>query len=162
MFYGQCFRCKERWEFGTASTCKCPYELPDYKFKASSDPRLMIRDSNPVSNIAFYASSPTTEVMRISRSGVWVNPDLPVDETAKHVITALDVYIKNLIDGERERIIAANAPELERLSAHIKELEHQAARYRELRTWDLGGYDYGLYSPEEVDKAVDGLLRSKK
>jgi hypothetical protein len=24
MFYGQCNKCGERWELGTASTCKCP------------------------------------------------------------------------------------------------------------------------------------------
>jgi len=23
MFYGECYRCGERWELGTASTCKC-------------------------------------------------------------------------------------------------------------------------------------------
>lgn len=26
MFYGQCWKCNERWELGTASTCKCPDE----------------------------------------------------------------------------------------------------------------------------------------
>ena len=24
MFYGQCWKCGERWALGTASTCKCP------------------------------------------------------------------------------------------------------------------------------------------
>jgi len=28
MFYGQCWKCGERWELGTASTCKCPDETP--------------------------------------------------------------------------------------------------------------------------------------
>ena len=23
MFYGECYKCGERWELGTASTCKC-------------------------------------------------------------------------------------------------------------------------------------------
>ena len=26
MFYGQCWKCGERWALGTASTCKCPDE----------------------------------------------------------------------------------------------------------------------------------------
>ena len=26
MFYGQCWKCGERWAIGTASTCKCPDE----------------------------------------------------------------------------------------------------------------------------------------
>ena len=53
------------------------------------------------------------------------------------------------------------ADERELLSARIKELEHQAARYKVLRTWDLGGYDHGLYSPEEIDKAVDDCIKEK-
>ncbi len=28
MFYGQCWKCGERWSLGTASTCKCPDETP--------------------------------------------------------------------------------------------------------------------------------------
>jgi hypothetical protein len=28
MFYGQCWKCGERWALGTASTCKCPDETP--------------------------------------------------------------------------------------------------------------------------------------
>ena len=28
MFYGQCWKCGERWGLGTASTCKCPDETP--------------------------------------------------------------------------------------------------------------------------------------
>jgi hypothetical protein len=28
MFYGQCWKCGERWGLGTASTCKCPEEKP--------------------------------------------------------------------------------------------------------------------------------------
>ena len=28
MFYGQCWKCGERWELGTASACKCPEEKP--------------------------------------------------------------------------------------------------------------------------------------
>ena len=55
----------------------------------------------------------------------------------------------------------AIADERELLSERIKELEHQAARYKVLRTWDLGGYDHGLYSPEEVDKAVDDCIKEK-
>ena len=27
MFYGECYKCGERWELGTASTCKCEDEV---------------------------------------------------------------------------------------------------------------------------------------
>jgi hypothetical protein len=47
-----------------------------------------------------------TEVMRISREGVWVNPDMQVDETAKAVLDALDYQVKVLVqravEDERE------------------------------------------------------------
>ena len=32
MFYRQCNNCNERWEFGMASTCKCPDETPKHTF----------------------------------------------------------------------------------------------------------------------------------
>jgi hypothetical protein len=47
-----------------------------------------------------------TEVMRITRDGIWVSPDLSVDETAKAVLNALDSNIKVLVqravEDERE------------------------------------------------------------
>jgi hypothetical protein len=45
-----------------------------------------------------------TEVMRISRDGVWVNPNMPVDDAAKAVLAALGSHIKMLVESaERER-----------------------------------------------------------
>ena len=41
------------------------------------------------------------EVMRIDKNGVTANPEIRVDEAGAHVISALDVYIKNLIKAER-------------------------------------------------------------
>jgi hypothetical protein len=32
MFYGQCWKCGERWGLGTASTCKCPDKTPKRKW----------------------------------------------------------------------------------------------------------------------------------
>ena len=49
-----------------------------------------------------------TEVMRITRDGVWVNPDMAVDETAKAVLDALSSQVKVLVqravEDEREVI----------------------------------------------------------
>ena len=39
-----------------------------------------------------------TEVMRITRTGFWVNPDMSIDDTAKAVLAALDSQIKVLVD----------------------------------------------------------------
>ena len=49
-----------------------------------------------------------TEVMRITRNGVWVNPDMAVDETAQAVLDALDYQVKVLVqravEAEREKV----------------------------------------------------------
>jgi hypothetical protein len=83
MFYGQCWKCGERWELGTASSCKCPEESEPYKFT----------DTN-------------TEVLRLSKDGIWANPEIPADEAAKLVLAAIDHNIKVLVDkavlAERE------------------------------------------------------------
>lgn len=59
----------------------------------------------PSGKIHFY-SSDTVEVMRLSRDGVWVNPDLKPDEVAQAVLNALDYNIKLLVqravEAERE------------------------------------------------------------
>ena len=44
MFYGQCWKCGERWELGTASTCKCPDEEPvKFAFRENNDPTEVLR-----------------------------------------------------------------------------------------------------------------------
>ena len=46
------------------------------------------------------------EVMRITRTGIWVNPDIAVDEVAKAVLESIDENIKFLVqravEDERE------------------------------------------------------------
>ena len=46
------------------------------------------------------------EVMRISRTGIWVNPDMAVDDAAKAVLNSIDEIIKFLVqravEDERE------------------------------------------------------------
>jgi hypothetical protein len=95
MFYGQCWKCGERWALGTASTCKCPEET----------------------TIEWTDSS--IEVLRLSKDGVWANPDIPVDKAAKLVLEAIDHNIKVLVEkavaDEREecgRVRAAKPREL--------------------------------------------------
>jgi hypothetical protein len=56
MFYGQCWKCGERWGLGTASTCKCPDEEP-VKF-------------------AFRENNDSTEVLRVTPEGEFIwHPD---------------------------------------------------------------------------------------
>ena len=44
MFYGQCWKCGERWELGTASACKCPDEEPvKFDFRENNDSTEVLR-----------------------------------------------------------------------------------------------------------------------
>ena len=44
-----------------------------------------------------------TEVMRITRDGVWVNPDMQVDDVAKAVLDALSYQVKVLVQQQRQQ-----------------------------------------------------------
>lgn len=52
---------------------------------------------SPPSAVTFVTDNGTTEVMRITKEGMWVNPSLTVDEAASAVIAALDKHIKSLV-----------------------------------------------------------------
>ena len=52
-------------------------------------------------NITFLTNA-SKEVMRIDNNGVTINPEIPLDEAAQHVINALDAHIKYLVRSERE------------------------------------------------------------
>lgn len=49
-------------------------------------------------NTIQFHSNNHTEVLRLSKDGIWANPDIPADEAAKLVLAALDSQIKVLID----------------------------------------------------------------
>jgi len=52
-------------------------------------------------NIIFLGGA-SKEAMRIDKNGVTVNPDLPIDEAAQYVISALNEHINMLVLAERE------------------------------------------------------------
>ena len=43
MFYGQCWKCGERWGFGTASTCKCPDETTQHDWVGLTDEEIRLQ-----------------------------------------------------------------------------------------------------------------------
>jgi hypothetical protein len=67
----------------------------------------------PADKITFFGTGFSTgdkfgtEVMRITRDGIWVNPDVAVDDTAKAVLQAIEGNVKLLvqraIEDEREQ-----------------------------------------------------------
>lgn len=50
-----------------------------------------------MSFIQFHSYS-QTEVLRLSKDGIWANPDIPVDEAAKLVLAAMEWNIKVLVE----------------------------------------------------------------
>ena len=63
--------------------------------------------ASPTGNTYFFGTTGnSTEVLRLSREGIWANPDVPVDEAAKLVLEAIDYNIKVLVqkavEAERE------------------------------------------------------------
>jgi hypothetical protein len=52
-------------------------------------------------NITFLTNA-SKEVMRIDNNGVTINPEIPLDEAAQHVINALDAHIQHIVRSERE------------------------------------------------------------
>jgi hypothetical protein len=53
-----------------------------------------------------FHSHPATEVLRLTKDGIWANPDIPVDDAAKLVLEVIDHSIKILVQkavlAERE------------------------------------------------------------
>jgi hypothetical protein len=46
-----------------------------------------------------FCVEPATEVLRLSVDGIWVNPDVPVDDAAKLVLAAIGDNIETLIQA---------------------------------------------------------------
>jgi hypothetical protein len=61
-----------------------------------------LHDSRPNSIRFFSPSDTSTEVLRISKDGIWANPDIPTDEAAKRLLAALDSHIKGMIERMRK------------------------------------------------------------
>jgi len=63
-----------------------------------------------MSNITFRNEvGPGVEILRISKEGIWANPDVPVDQAAHAVLAAVEINIKELVqkavEEERNRCI---------------------------------------------------------
>jgi len=73
-----------------------------------------------MSNITFRNEvGPGVEILRISKEGIWANPEVPVDQAAHAVLAAIESNIKELVqkavEEERNRCILM----LERLHEQV-------------------------------------------
>ena len=64
------------------------------------------RNETMNNTIQFHSETPAIEVLRLSKDGIWANPDIPADDAAKLVLEAIDDNIKILVQkavlAERE------------------------------------------------------------
>ena len=77
-------------------------------------------------NITFIGGE-AIEVMRLDKNGVTINPEMPLDEAAQHVINALDAHIKNLIQAERKACAKVCEETAQRLFEEGKQYEAHGA-----------------------------------
>jgi len=53
-----------------------------------------------------FHSNPATEVLRLTKDGIWANPDIPVDDAAKLVLAAIggniEILVQKAVLSERE------------------------------------------------------------
>jgi len=75
--------------------------------------------------IRFFGNSePSIQVLRLSKDGVWANPEIPVDDAAKLVLGAIDGNIKTLVRQavEAERSKTPVHPDLYELEYECDDL----------------------------------------
>jgi hypothetical protein len=66
-----------------------------------ADPVYAFHKPQP-NSIKFYNGAPdNTEVLRISKDGIWANPDVPADDAAQAVLRAIDGHIKQMVERVR-------------------------------------------------------------
>lgn len=127
---------------------------------------LAIRNTKPNYNMTFHRDGKQIGVLDFNGPEMTFTGD--ADESAKLFFDLIARSFKERLEQERADERNSWPAEMEAMERQVNILtdalaqaSKDAARYQVLRTWDLGGYDHGLYSPEEVDKAVDEILGSK-
>jgi hypothetical protein len=99
MFYGQCWKCGERWELGTASTCQCPEELPTYTFKQSSELPITLLEMKPNYNMTFHHDGKQIGVLDFNGPVMVFTGD--ADESAKVFFDFIAGWFKGRLEQER-------------------------------------------------------------
>ena len=138
MFYGQCWKCGERWELGTASTCKCPEELdasnyrldppgldPLYTFKPPSAP-VFAFDTKPNHNMTFH-NQDGKQVGELNFNGPEMVFTGDADESAKVFFDFIASAFKARLEQERADEREACAKECERMMMYPNARQESAA-----------------------------------
>jgi hypothetical protein len=130
MFYGQCWKCGERWELGTASTCKCPEELDASNYRLDPpglDPLYTFTPSEPI--IAAFNMKPNHNMTFHNQDGKHVGtldfngPEMTftgdMDESAK-------VFFEFIANAFRARLEQERADEREACAKMCEEVGEES------------------------------------
>ena len=84
--------------------------------------------------IYFSSGEPSVEVLRLSKDGIWANPDIPADDAAKFVINAIGLNIKMLVQKAVEDEREACAKLLEEAAQAAKDVDPQGFVWIAIKT----------------------------
>ncbi len=146
MFYGQCWKCGERWELGTASTCKCPEELPAYTFKTTSEPMFGFFDTKPNHNITFHRDGKQLGALDFNGPEMVFTGD--ADESAKVFFDLIARSFKARLEQER-------ADEREACAKVCEELLERPSGYQ--GTWE----GYGKFKTQMTGQECAAAIRAR-
>ena len=100
MFYGQCWKCGERWELGTASTCKCPEETTiEWTEAKLPSPVLTLSGIKPNYNMMFHRDGKQVGALDFNGPEMVFTGD--VDESAKLFFDWIALSFKARLEQER-------------------------------------------------------------
>ena len=100
MFYGQCWKCGERWELGTASTCKCPEETTiEWTEVKLPSPVLTLSGIKPNYNMMFHRDGKQVGALDFNGPEMTFTGD--VDESAKLFFNWIALSFKARLEQER-------------------------------------------------------------
>lgn len=133
MFYGQCWKCGERWELGTASTCTCPEETTidwkDYSIPVDKMPALSIGNIKPNYNITYYRDGKQIGVLDFNGPEMVFTGD--ADESAKVFFDIIARSFKARLEQERADERNSWPSEMEAMERQVNILTDALAQERE-------------------------------
>lgn len=129
MFYGQCWKCGERWELGTASTCKCPEETTIEWTEAKLPSPVLTLDTKPNYNITYYRDGIQVGVLDFNGPEMVFTGN--ADESAKLFFDFIAKSFKARLEQERADERNSWPAEMEAMERQVNILTDALAQERE-------------------------------
>jgi hypothetical protein len=117
MFYGQCWKCGERWGLGTASTCKCPEETTidwkDYSIPVDKMKTVSLSNIDPNYNMTFHRDGKQIGVLDFNGPEMVFTGD--ADESAKVFFDFIAGWFKARLEQERNATLDEIATKIDQM-----------------------------------------------